>query len=76
MFANYIQIRELSLPAEPETEFYDAAEASNWAQGAIRTVRSHGIIQGTGNNLFNPKGESTRAQMAQIFTNLVSVMIG
>ena len=78
IFANYMAIRDfpLNLNEINAPEFYDMDQASPWAREAIRTMRGHSIISGVGDNLYNPQGEATRAEAAQIFTNLIRAIVG
>ena len=75
MFANYIRISRLSLTESAAQEFADISQASTWARSAIQAMRNHGIINGMGNNLYNPKGDATRAEVTQIFTNFINAAI-
>jgi hypothetical protein len=43
----------------------------HWAQASIDTARSMGIINGVGNNLFNPEAPITREQMAVMLHNML-----
>lgn len=75
IFYNYIRLTELSLKKRETQDFADTEQASEGAKPAINSMRSHSIINGIGNNLYNPKGMATRAEVAQIFTNLIHAMI-
>jgi uncharacterized protein YgiM (DUF1202 family) len=50
--------------------FKDSNEISDGAKQAVETLHQAGIISGVGDNTFNPSGSSTRAHVAQLFTNL------
>jgi len=77
MIANYLYISDHVLGAREVPLFYDIGEAGPWAAGSIMTMRSHGIIAGHGDtNLFDPLGYATRAEVAQIFTNLIRAIVG
>lgn len=59
----------------PEVEgdlsaFVDVDQISDWAVDAIEWAVSIGIMNGMGNDDLNPKGETTRAMLAQIFANM------
>lgn len=47
--------------------FSDDGEISGWAREAVYACRDNGLVSGTGNNMFSPKGLSTRAQAATVF---------
>lgn len=46
--------------------FSDADQISNYAVTAVNWARSKGIVSGKGNNRFDPKGRSIRAEMASM----------
>lgn len=80
IFANFIKYKNLQIKTgetektektEKTQEFADIEKAGAWAREAVREMRRFGIIGGIGNNLYNPKGEATRAEVAQIFKNLI-----
>ena len=45
--------------------FADDASAAEYAKGAIKYVKENGIMNGVGNELFNPTGNVTRSQAAK-----------
>ena len=52
-------------------EFQDESSLSAWAKEPVLHLYQSGIIEGS-NNLLNPKGTATRAEMAQILYNLLT----
>jgi len=76
IFANYLSMRDFPLVQLNVPEFYDLNEANPWSRVAIQEMRQHAIISGVGGNLYNPKSYATRAEVAQIFTNLVRAIVG
>jgi len=76
IFANYLAIRDFPLVDNDVPLFYDINQASYWARDAISAMRRHAIINGIGDNLYNPQGIATRAEVAQIFTNIVRAIVG
>jgi len=50
--------------------FADMSKAATWAHTGINYVRAHGIMQGTGDNNFSPKGLYTREQSIITFNNI------
>jgi len=75
ILANYLAFRDFSLNRAEVAAFDDIAEASVWARDAIHLMRAYSIIHGVGNNLYNPASMATRAEVSQIFKNLVSIII-
>jgi len=59
--------KELSAP--PET-FSDDGKISGYAKDAVYYLKEKGIINGRGNNIFDPKGTATRAEAAKIIYNV------
>lgn len=51
-------------------DFADASQVALWAQEAISSLVSTGMVAGSGGKL-NPEGTSTRAEMAQVLFNLL-----
>jgi len=46
--------------------FADDSAIASYAKAAVTWARSDGIISGKGNNIFDPQGDATRAQVAVI----------
>jgi len=76
IFANYLSIRDFPIDSTENQLFSDIEQANDWARAAIQAMREYSIISGVGNNNFNPQGKATRAEVAQIFTNMVWAIIG
>jgi hypothetical protein len=76
IFANYLAIRDFPLVELAVPYFYDLHEANPWSRVAIQEMRRHAIISGVGGNRYNPQSYATRAEVAQIFTNLVRAIVG
>lgn len=51
------------------SHFVDADQISNYARAALTWANENGIINGKGNNILDPKGDATRAQVAQMLKN-------
>lgn len=71
ILANYMKMlgKEVSIQS---IGFIDEKEISTWARESIKIVHSIGLIQGKGDNRFDPKGTSTRAEIAIIIQRLLS----
>ncbi len=48
----------------------DDASISSWAKKSVYSISSYGIMTGKGNNVFDPKGTATRAEVAQMIMKL------
>ena len=51
--------------------FDDCADIADYAKTAVAVLNKKGIINGVGNNLFEPNANATRAQAAQIIYKLL-----
>ena len=52
-----------------EITFADAADIDEYAQAAVAWAVAEGVVKGVGDNKFNPDGNSTRAETAQVMLN-------
>jgi len=52
------------------SDFSDAGDIAPWAMDAMKLLVETGMVSGSGNKL-SPKDTTTRAQMAQVFYNLL-----
>lgn len=58
-----------------ELHFSDAKEVSGYAVSAINWAVENGVINGKGDNILDPKGFATRAQVAQMLKNYLATKI-
>ena len=56
---------------DTDLNFVDANEISDYALKALHWAVKYEIVQGKGNNVLDPKGLATRAQVAQMLQNLM-----
>ena len=62
---NYADKMGYSIPKTLEAvTFADNAQISSWAKDAVKAMQQAGVLSGKANNLFDPKGNATRAQVA------------
>jgi hypothetical protein len=75
MLMNYALSTSSVLPVmQAAAEFADGGDIADWAAEAVQSARQAGIMDGRPGNLFDPKGEATRAEAAAIirrYTELV-----
>ena len=68
-------LRALKLEANTSGDaFSDDSEISSYAKEAVYTLRSKGIISGTGNGNFEPKRIMTRAEAAVLINNILNIV--
>lgn len=66
MLSNYLDFMSLSTPNPSVEPFADIDEVSSWAVEAVERLQRADIVSGKENNIFDPKGDATRAEIAQI----------
>lgn len=54
--------------------FTDGAETSDYAKDAMTWGLGAGLLQGRGNGILDPRGNASRAEVAQIFMNFVYII--
>lgn len=73
MMTRYANAMEISLPAADETVFADDAEIADYAKEAVYRMKSAGILQGEGNNIFHPRGNASRGAAAKMIHLLLEM---
>lgn len=56
-------------PTASSADFADENAIADYVSAAVDWARANGIINGKGENSFDPRGETTRAEMATILMN-------
>jgi hypothetical protein len=54
------------------TIFADANDISDYAKQAMSWAHQQGIVKGKGNNILDPKGNATRAEIATMVVNYLN----
>lgn len=73
-FFNMTDAKIIEIPEkEIKIDFVDLDKASNWAKEYIIKAGKLGLIQGKGNNIFDPQGDLTRAEFATLLVNLLNI---
>ncbi|MEN6316361.1 MAG: S-layer homology domain-containing protein [Clostridiaceae bacterium] len=76
MLVRYMKYAGIILEStDAQGTFADAGDISDWAADAVELCYRAGLIEGTGNNRFDPKGIATRAQVAAIFKRFIERVI-
>ena len=71
MIDNYLKHKEITLPQTAEAiAFVDMQNVSSEEAAAVSRIQRTGIINGKPDNLFDPQGNATRAEVSAIFTRL------
>ncbi len=60
------QVMGLTPVTTPKDKFADDASISGWAKSYVYAAFENGILAGTGNNRYTPKGTTTRAEAASV----------
>lgn len=56
-----------------ELPFGDTSMVSNWAMDGLQYCYSNGIVSGDDNGMFNPKNDISRAELAEIIKNVMTM---
>jgi len=73
--ARYLKYANIELSgAADDKVFADDNEISSWARDAVYTVKRVGLISGKTGNVFDPKGNATRAEVATVFSRLLKLL--
>lgn len=76
MIERFLDVFSISLTETEEDEpFYDEETVSFWAADAVALMRKHSIVTGRPGNQFDPRGFSTRAEVATVLFRLVESAI-
>jgi len=69
MLTNFAGFKKITLKqVEAKALFADDAKIAKWAKTAVYVCQQADIVNGKGENKFDPKGTGTRAEAAVIFT--------
>ena len=76
MLSNFFDFCGLSTRNTDVERFSDEDKIGKWAKEAVLRMQRGGIVNGRDDNTFDPKGETTRAEFAQIVynTNLIKLL--
>ncbi|MNC65672.1 Cellulosome-anchoring protein precursor [compost metagenome] len=53
--------------------FKDMNSVSEWAKQAVIDLQAKGILDGKGNNNFDPRGKVTRAEIAKLLYGIINL---
>lgn len=74
MLNNFLIYKGITDVADNSQPFADDAKIAAWAHEAVYIIKAAGIIAGMEDNRFEPRGNATRAQVAQIMMQLDKFM--
>ncbi len=66
MLMNYVKYKEIDISVDMTELFADDDKIGAWAKEAVYAIKTAGIVAGMGENKFDPRGNATRAQVAQM----------
>lgn len=66
MLSKYLDYIDIATPAPDVQAFSDVDKISAWAVDDVVRLQKAGIVNGKDNNVFDPQGVATRAEIAQI----------
>ncbi|MPM42632.1 hypothetical protein SDC9_89299 [bioreactor metagenome] len=75
ILVRYAEAMQIELPGMENdlTLFADSNEISGWAEEPVRLMQAAEILQGSGDNRFNPQKTATRAEVAAVLMRFVKV---
>ena len=73
-YAKFIQFDSDGYDLSMADMITDLAEAAGFSEDALRWAFSVGVISGYGDGTVKPKGTATRAEVAQVYINLQTVL--
>ncbi len=72
---NYLRYMQVSLEQEETGEFEDIDTVSKWALDAVKALKAANIVSGNGNNKFEPKRLSTRAEATKVVAEVIKLLL-
>ena len=70
----YEKLHESSDITEEKATFTDIKKSSTWAEHSIKTAHLHQLMNGRGNNIFDPRVLANRAEAVQVIANLLNTL--
>ncbi|MNY75159.1 Endo-1,4-beta-xylanase A precursor [compost metagenome] len=64
----------LILDANVSTGFDDDKDIPTWAKGAVAAIKQLGLVQGKGQNEFDPSSSTTRAEAVTVLMRMLTLM--
>ncbi|QKS45236.1 S-layer homology domain-containing protein [Paenibacillus cellulosilyticus] len=74
MLYNYAVSKGYKLPASTNATFVDSGNVSAWASEAVAAIAAAGIINGKGDDRFEPQVNASRAEVAAVFARMIRVL--
>ena len=73
MLFRYMNAAGINLNAEVREPFTDENTISDWAVEAVNNLRDMGLMNGRGDNCYEPKGTATRAEICAVVYRLMEM---
>ena len=73
MLYRYASFKDIAIPTNSNDSFKDESSFALYATEAINALHSGGIINGFEGNIFAPTNNATRAEMAKMLYNLLTI---
>ncbi|MDL2274304.1 DUF2436 domain-containing protein [Oscillospiraceae bacterium OttesenSCG-928-G22] len=75
VLARFMEFAGINIPVTEEYRvFADEEDIEDYAKNAVQLMNKLGIINGTGENTINPKGEATRAEVAAMLQRFLEAI--
>lgn len=73
ILSNFLAYKNVPVREIEPADFADEAQIAEWAQKAVDRMVNAGVIHGKPNNVFDPKGGTTRAELAKVLYMLIEL---
>ena len=73
MLYNYAGFIDAELPRKRIGSFADEAQIASWAKEAVAAMYAAEILNGKGQNNFDPQGKATRAEVVAMMRNFIDI---
>jgi hypothetical protein len=72
-FVNFMKYKGYEWPSGKKADFRDESDISIWALESVKIAREAGIIEGKPDDVFDPRGFATRAEVAVVLGRLMEL---
>ena len=72
MLCNYMEHKKIKLDNSINSKmFNDEEKIASWALESVKQLKKMQILNGKSDNMFDPKANTTRAEIAQVVMNML-----
>lgn len=71
IIARFMDYKKIELGNDEVEDFADSDKVSDWAKESVSRIQKSNLIKGKGNGIFDPKADSTRAEVATLMLRIL-----